>query len=172
MNALGGFRDETQAGRSRSQAPLASARTYRLQAHQVDVLDPCRQHHRPVRAPSPPDVRVGLSCAFRSSSLERHVPRPSTQRPYECGRLGTADRKYQLHFSRTHDSVVVCADELASYVAEAGLPWFERFASPEGALAPNGPLTEDSQARLRLALGGEPDAAAVAASRAMLGISS
>lgn len=113
----------------------------------------------------------GFRVHFGLRVLNDTFPAPALNGPMSEGSWAQADRKYQFHFSATHDSVVLCANELASYIAEAGLPWFERFASPEGALTPNGPLTEDSKARLRLALGGGPDRAAVAASRAMLGIS-
>lgn len=68
-------------------------------------------------------------------------------------------------------SVEHCADELAGYITEIGLPWFECFGSSQGALAPNGPLTDESRVRLRLALDGENETAAIAASRAMLGLS-
>jgi hypothetical protein len=50
------------------------------------------------------------------------------------------------------------------------VPWFERFASPESLLEPDGPLEAEAQRRLELALVGQVDEAAIAASRAMLGL--
>ena len=81
-----------------------------------------------------------------------------------------ADRKYVFTFSKTQDSVQRCAEEIAAFILEVGVPWFRRFESREALLAADSPLSETSKARLRLALGGSQDAAAIAASRTMFGL--
>lgn len=102
--------------------------------------------------------------------LNDTFPAPALNGPMSPDGWAMASRKYVFSFSKTQDSVEHCADELAGYIAETGLPWFDCFGSAQAALAPNGPLTEESRGRLRLALDGNADATAIAASRAMLGI--
>jgi hypothetical protein len=81
-----------------------------------------------------------------------------------------ASRKYVFAFSSPPDTAIACADEIAAFVLEVGVPWFERFATSDALLVPGGPLGDDAILRLRLALDGRPDAEAIAASRRMLGI--
>jgi len=81
-----------------------------------------------------------------------------------------ASRKYVFAFSSSPDTATTCADELAAFVSEVGVPWFESFATPDVLLVPDGPLGHEAMLRLRLALEGQPDPVAIAASRKMLGI--
>jgi hypothetical protein len=104
--------------------------------------------------------------------LNDAFPAPELNGPMSEGGWALAGRKYLFNFSTTPDSLLRCADELASFICEVGLPWFQRFEAPDAALATDSPLSDESKARLRLALVGQQDAAAIAASRAMLGLSS
>ena len=102
--------------------------------------------------------------------LNDTFPAPALNGPMSHDSWAVASRKYVFEFSKTQDSVEYCADELAGYITETGLPWFDCFGSAQGALSPSGPLSEESRVRLWLALDGNADATAIAASRAMLGI--
>lgn len=82
-----------------------------------------------------------------------------------------AARKYVFGFSMSDGSTTKCADELVAFVAEVGVPWFESLAVPDALLASDSPLSDAEKASLRLALDGHADAAAIAASRKLLGIS-
>ena len=82
-----------------------------------------------------------------------------------------AARKYIFDFSMSENSTSKCVDELVAFVSEVGMPWFERFAAPEALLASESPLGDAEKARLRLALDGQADSAAIATSRKLLGIS-
>lgn len=114
---------------------------------------------------------AGFRVHFGIRVLNDTFPAPVLNGPMSEGTWAQAGRKYVFDFSKTHESVVHCVDELASYIADVGVPWFERFGSADSALAPDGPLTQESRDRLRRALSGDLDGAAIAASRAMLGIS-
>lgn len=82
-----------------------------------------------------------------------------------------AARRYVFRFSEIPEAITSCANDLADFVADVGLPWFERFASPASVLKTDGPLREDAQNRLRDALAGAGEPAVTAASRAQLGLS-
>ena len=82
-----------------------------------------------------------------------------------------AARKYVFSFSMSDGSTTKCAGELVAFVSEVGVPWFESFAVPDALLAPASPLGDSEKMRLRLALDGHAESAAIAASRKLLGIS-
>ena len=102
--------------------------------------------------------------------LNDSFPAPALNGPMSYDGWGVGKRKYVIRFSKASDSALACADELAAFWFDVGLPWFERFGSADSVLAPDGPLDDDSKRRLELAISGHQDEAAIAASRTMLGL--
>ena len=80
-------------------------------------------------------------------------------------------KKYNLRFHKTDESVESCAENIVEWWVEVGVPWFEQFSSTDALLnAPNSPLQDESQARLREALEGNVDSAAIERSLAIFGV--
>ena len=113
-----------------------------------------------------PSFRLHLGVRVLNDSF----PAPALNGPMSHDGWGVGKRKYVFGFSKAPDSAPTCADELAAFLLDVGLPWFERFGSPDSVLAPDGPLGDDSKRLLKLALSGHQDEVAIAASRTMLGL--
>jgi hypothetical protein len=86
------------------------------------------------------------------------------------GRYGQPPR-YRFEFADNQESVGRCADDLARFVRDVAVAWFERFADPQALVADtDSPLREDERQALEGALAGRSLDTRVAASKTTLGV--
>jgi len=141
----------------------------RRHQHTVDFITLFRQgssYGRPINYSVNLDVGFGirvLNDAFEGLS-------PNGPRYDFSERLRAA--YYHLRFNaQTGSTYDRCIDDLERYVELEGEPWFARFRDPDALLnLEDSPLRESEKARLREAIGGSPEVAAMSRSLKLLGM--
>lgn len=139
----------------------------RAHALTVDVLSFFREGST-YGAPISASVKVRVSLAIRA--LNDNSPGLTLNGPCTSHFVGQRPPGYHLSFNaRSFSQYERCLGDIMRFVREQGLPWFADYTDP-GALIErvDSPLSPQARLRLREALAGNSNAAAVAASRKLL----
>jgi hypothetical protein len=120
---------------------------------------------------SAPSYRIHLGIRVLNDVFPALALNGPDSDPYTGSADSPNGSRYVLEISTGQRTVEGCAAEIHRWCADVGSLWFDRYSDPHSLLVDSdSPLRENEKTRLRRAMAGDSDPAAVRASESLLGI--